>query len=150
VVLLYALVFARGLSWQWYGILFATRVAQPVAPLRPGPPPSLAQPAPDAPNAANAPGNPPAVGAQAPAPAAGAKVPLPPTDEPPPRNQTDSRGVHYDAQGVAVTGIDADPNGVYNVPPGRQLRIGGPAGSLHDVLPGGKLQPATRVKEWPQ
>jgi hypothetical protein len=51
---------------------------------------------------------------------------------------------------VAVTGIDADPNGVYNVPPGRQLRIGGPGGDLYDVVAGGKLTRASRVKEWPQ
>ena len=55
----------------------------------------------------------------------------------------------YDAQGVAVMGIDADPGGVYNVPPGRQVRIGGPTGNLFDVGPAGKLAPATRVKEWP-
>ena len=90
-----------------------------------------------------------------PAPAAGAgvqpgsKTALPPTDEPPPRNTTDRLGVSYDAQGVAVMGIDVDPSGVYNVSSGRQVRIGGPSGSLFDVLPGGKLSATTRVKEWP-
>jgi hypothetical protein len=58
-------------------------------------------------------------------------------------------GVTYDAQGVAVMGIDADPSGVYNVPPGRQVRIGGPTGALFDVNPDGRVTPATRVKEWP-
>jgi len=81
---------------------------------------------------------------------AGAKTPLPPTDEPPPRNATDKYGVTYDQNGVAVTGINADPNGVYNVPPGRQLRIGGPQGALFDVEPGGKLKPATAVRQQPQ
>ena len=81
---------------------------------------------------------------------AGAKTPLPPTDEPPPRNATDKYGVTYDQNGVAIAGIDADPNGVYNVPPGRQLRIGGPQGALFDVEPGGKLKPATAVRQQPQ
>ena len=66
-----------------------------------------------------------------------------------PRNTTDKYGVFYDAQGVAVIGIDADPAGVYNVPPGRQLRIGGPAGTLFDVQVGGKLTPATTVRQQP-
>ena len=51
----------------------------------------------------------------------------------------------YDAQGVAVMGIDADPGGVYNVPPGRQVRIGGPGGSLFDVGPNGQLTLAPQV-----
>ena len=46
---------------------------------------------------------------------------LAPTDEPPPRNTTDKYGVQYDERGVAVMGIDADPGGVYNVPPGRHV-----------------------------
>jgi hypothetical protein len=46
-------------------------------------------------------------------------------------------------------GLDADPNGVYNVPPGRQVRIGGPSGALYDVQPDGRLTPTTKVKEWP-
>jgi len=50
---------------------------------------------------------------------------------------------------VAVTGIDTDTGGVYNVPPGRQVRIGGPSGQLFDVQPGGKITPATQVKQWP-
>jgi hypothetical protein len=78
-----------------------------------------------------------------------AKVPLPPSDEPPPRGVTDELGVTYDGAGVAVLGIDADTGGVYNVPPGRQVRIGGPTGQLYDVQPGGKLTPATQVKQWP-
>jgi hypothetical protein len=57
--------------------------------------------------------------------------------------------VTYDATGVAVMGIDTDTGGVYNVPPGRQVRIGGPSGPLFDVQPGGKITPATQVKQWP-
>ncbi len=90
-------------------------------------------------------------GAVAPAPAGqSARGPLPVSDAPPPRNTTDALGVFYDDRGVAVSGIDADPSGVYNVPAGRQLRIGGPNGALFDVLPGGKLVSATRIKDWPQ
>ena len=77
-------------------------------------------------------------------------MPLPPADEPPPRNATDKYGVTYDDRGVAVMGIDADPSGVYNVPPGRQLRIGGPQGTLFDVTDGGKLVPATAVRDFPR
>ena len=44
-------------------------------------------------------------------------------------------------------GIDADTGGVYNVPPGRQVRIGGPSGPLFDVGPNGQLTPAARVRE---
>ncbi len=80
---------------------------------------------------------------------ASAKRALPASDEPPPRDVVDSYGVYYDAQGVAVRGIDADPGGVYNVAPNRQVRIGGAQGTLYDVQPGGKLTVATRVKEWP-
>jgi hypothetical protein len=58
--------------------------------------------------------------------------------------------VQYDALGVAVIGIEADPGGVYNVPPGRQVRIGGPSGALFDVLPGGKIAPASSVREQPR
>jgi hypothetical protein len=57
--------------------------------------------------------------------------------------------VRYDAAGVAVMGIDTDTGGVYNVPPGRQVRIGGPSGALYDVQPDGKLARATQVKQWP-
>jgi hypothetical protein len=57
--------------------------------------------------------------------------------------------VRYDAAGVAVMGIDTDTGGVYNVPPGRQVRIGGPSGDLFDVQPDGKLTRATQVKQWP-
>ena len=139
ILAIYVLVFVRGLGWEWAGIFSA---AEPAAAPRgapnvppPGPVSGAARPA--APGAASA-------GAPA------AKVPLPPTDEPPPRDKTDSRGVFYDAQGVAVLGIDADPAGVYNVPPGRQLRIGGPQGQLFDVQPGGKITPATTVREQPK
>jgi len=77
------------------------------------------------------------------------KVPLPPTDEPPPKNETDKYGVFYDQNGVGVIGIDADTGGVYNVPAGRQLRIGGPEGKLFDVEPGGKLVAAIAIKTRP-
>lgn len=89
--------------------------------------------------------------AQAPARAAGVspKTPLPPTEAPPPRSMVDEHGVSYDAAGVAVMGLDADTGGVYNVPPGRQVRIGGPTGELFDVQPGGQLTRATQVKQWP-
>jgi hypothetical protein len=144
IVALYALIFVRGLAWQWHGILTSQPVTPPLA-AAPGPPPAANSARPQAP---------PLSGTSELAPGAAApgtvKVPLPPTDEPPPRETTDRYGVYYDAQGVAVIGIDTDPGGVYNVPPGRQVRIGGPAGALFDVQPGGKLTPATRVKEWPR
>ena len=134
---MYLLVFARGLGWQWHGILTATRTSPPVVAAAPR----------------NAVSGAPAAVPQAPAAGAavqpGSKTSLPPSDEPPPRNTTDRYGVSYDGQGVAVMGIDVDPSGVYNVAPGRQVRIGGPSGSLFDVLPGGKLSATTRVKEWP-
>ena len=79
--------------------------------------------------------------AAVPAPAPAARPTLAPTDEPPPRNATDERGVKYDEHGVAVWGLIADPSGVHNVPPGRLVRIGGPAGKLYEVLLGGKLKP---------
>ena len=127
----------RGLWWQWRAILTATTPVQPSMSAPPPPQPlrTAAQPAPQ-------PG-----GQPAPQPAAGAKRPLPPTDEPAPRNTTDRHGVTYDAQGVAVMGIDADTGGVYNVPPGRQVRIGGPSGNLFDVGPTGQLTPASRVRD---
>ena len=134
--LLIVLTLIKGLAWQWKGILTASPAAPPVAaPAAPG---RSAVPAPPV----SASGN-----AAQPAPAAGAKRPLPPTNDPPPRNAVDQLGVTYDAQGVAVMGIDVDPNGVYNVPPGRQVRIGGPSGSLFDVQPDGRITPATRVKD---
>jgi hypothetical protein len=133
VAVLYVLVFARGLAWQWQSILTGAPAARQDAVRMP---PS---------NASSS-----RAGAQeAPAAAPRAKEPLPPTDEPPPRNTTDRYGVFYDAQGVAVMGIDADPAGVYNVPPGRQVRIGGPAGALFDVQVGGKITPATAVRQQP-
>lgn len=147
LTLLYVLTFARGLAWQWRGILTASEPAVPAA--------GAAQPARTDPATAGGPGAvslPAQPGAQAaPQPAAQARsrTPLAPSNEPPPRNTTDQHGVFYDAQGVAVSGIDADPGGVYNVPPGRQVRIGGPTGNLYDVLPDGKISPASRVKEWP-
>jgi|GEM_PF-4951765 hypothetical protein len=138
ILALYVATFIRGLGWEWAGIV----AGRPGAPM-PVQGPSVAlnsQPAPPAANLAPA------------APAAGTvaqKVPLPPTDEPPPRNATDQYGVYYDEHGVAVLGIDADPGGVYNVPPGRQVRIGGPQGQLFDVHEGGKITPATAVRELP-
>jgi hypothetical protein len=137
--LLIVLTLIRGLAWQWRGILTASPAAPPVV----GAPASARPPA-----QTGAPAGAPAAGAPAPAPV-GAKRPLPPTDEPPPRNTVDKFGVTYDAQGVAVMGLDADPNGVYNVPPGRQVRIGGPSGPLYDVQPDGRLTPTAKVKEWP-
>jgi hypothetical protein len=144
-VLLYVLVFVRGLGWQWWGIVTASPATVPVvasAPTGAAPPASQrAVQAPQAPQAAQ-----PAVQSGQTA----AKVPLPPSDEPPPRNATDKYGVYYDENGVAVMGLDVDPSGVYNVPSGRQLRIGGPQGALFDVEPGGKLKPATAIREQPQ
>jgi hypothetical protein len=139
IVVLYVLIFARGLAWQWQGILGGSREAPPAAAsLPPANASSSRAGAPDAPAAA-----------AAPAAAPRTREPLPPTDEPPPRGTTDKYGVYYDAQGVAVIGIDADPSGVYNVPAGRQLRIGGPSGTLFDVQVGGKLTPATSVRPVP-
>ncbi|MBI3970278.1 MAG: hypothetical protein HY332_03215 [Chloroflexi bacterium] len=143
LTLLYVLILVRGLAWQWQAIAFATQATLP-APVVRGAPNPLGGPAGIAAPRAGA-----AQPAQ-PAQSASAKVPLPPTDEPPPRDATDRYSVYYDALGVAVVGIDADPGGVYNVPPGRQVRIGGPQGQLFDVLPGGKISPATKVKEWPR
>ena len=131
----------RGLWWQWKAILTATPPVPP--PIGAPSAPALAPPA----RGAVQPGPQPAAGAnRAPAAPAGAKRPLPPTDEPAPRNTTDRYGVTYDAQGVAVMGIDADTGGVYNVPPGRQVRIGGPSGALFDVGPNGQLTPAPQVR----
>lgn len=127
VTVLYVLVFVRGLWWQWKGILLAQPAVAPVVTDAP----RGAVPRNVAPGAAGA------------APERQRK-PLPRTDLPAPRNVTDDRGVTYDAEGVAVMGIDADPSGVYNVPPGRQVRIGGPTGALFDVADGGKLIPAKR------
>lgn len=98
------------------------------ASVRPAPLPAPA-PAPAAPAPA------------APAPADPAARPtLAPTDEPPPRNTTDEHGVRYDEHGVAVWGLNADSAGVHNVPPGRLVRIGGPEGTLYEVLLGGRLK----------
>lgn len=138
VLALYLLIFIRGLGWQWGAVLSGTRAVPPVIVQRAPAPAAGRAPAP----AGNAPAAPAPPGTTG-------KVPLPPSNEPPPRDATDERGVTYDAQGVAVMGIDADPSGVYNVPPGRQVRIGGPAGQLFDVLPGGRIAPATKVKVWP-
>ena len=80
---------------------------------------------------------------------ASARPTLAPSDEPPPRNTTDERGVTYDEYGVAIMGLIADSSGVHNVPPGRQVRIGGPEGDLFDVLAGGRIQPATKIREFP-
>ena len=129
----------RGLWWQWTAIFTASPPVQPPVAAAPAPAPPARNPAQTAAQAAG--GNP------APAPVnASGKRPLPPTNDPPPRNTTDQYGVTYDAQGVAVMGIDADPGGVYNVPPGRQVRIGGPGGALSDVGPTGQLTPASQVR----
>lgn len=130
IVLLYALIFFRGLAWQWQAVLTGA-AARPVIASAPPPQSRMDGGAERAPAAV----------------APRAKSPLPATDEPPPRNAADKYGVFYDAQGVAVMGIDTDPGGVYNVPAGRQVRIGGPDGALFDVHPGGKITPATRVRE---
>jgi hypothetical protein len=152
VLALYLLLFVRGLSWQWAEV-FAGRGALPppavgaaVPAVQRGQAPAAVAPAPQA--AGSGAQSAPAAAAAA-APATGAKTPLPPSDAPPPRNATDGYGVTYDAAGVAVMGIDTDTGGVYNVPPGRQVRIGGPGGRLYDVQPGGRITPADRVKEWP-
>lgn len=158
VTAVYVLLFVRGLGWQWSvsvrppGDLPAPVSAAPVEAVSRGaagsPSSGSRLPAPGAGGAGSAErGTAPRVGGTAPA--ANAKTALPASDEPPPRDVVDSYGVYYDALGVAVTGIDADPGGVYNVAPNRQVRIGGPRGSLYDVQPGGKLTVATRVKEWP-
>jgi hypothetical protein len=144
VLALYLLLFARGLSWQWAGVLAggdalpALAVGEAVPAVQRGPSPGAA------PAAA-----PPAAAAAAAAGAGSSKAALPPDETPPPRNAADRYGVTYDAAGVAVMGIDADSGGVYNVPPGRQVRIGGPSGRLYDVQVGGRITPADRVKEWP-
>ena len=124
ITVLYVATFVRGLWWQWKGIVLAQPATAPVVA---GAPRSAA-----ARPVGAAPGN------------AAARKPLTRTDAPAPRNVTDERGVTYDANGVAVMGIDADPSGVYNVPPGRQLRIGGPEGALFDVGDGGRLVPAAK------
>ncbi|NDE06843.1 MAG: hypothetical protein EBZ89_05575, partial [Chloroflexi bacterium] len=127
---MYVATFVRGLAWQWHGILTAQPATAPVVANAPrGAISSSRQGAAPNPNPANAAPQPP-------------RVALARTDVPAPRNATDDRGVTYDADGVAVMGIDADPTGVYNVPAGRQLRIGGPTGQLFDVQDGGKLAPA--------
>jgi hypothetical protein len=151
VLTLYLLVLVRGLGWQWREVVVGPDEVPP--PVSREPVAAVQRALPAAPAAGQ-----PSSAAGAPAPGTGqagnvvtgaAKTPLPPSDVPPPRNATDERGVTYDAAGVAVMGIDADTGGVYNVAPGRQVRIGGPAGQLFDVQPGGKLTPATRIKEWP-
>jgi len=130
VSVIYFATFVRGLAWQWQGILTAQPATAPVVANAPrGAISSSRQGAAPNPNPANAAPQPP-------------RVALARTDVPAPRNATDDRGVTYDADGVAVMGIDADPTGVYNVPAGRQLRIGGPTGQLFDVQEGGKLAPA--------
>ena len=130
VSVIYVATFVRGLAWQWQGILTAQPATAPVVANAPrGAISSSRQSAAPNSNPANA----------APQPQ---RVALARTDVPAPRNATDDRGVTYDADGVAVMGIDADPTGVYNVPAGRQLRIGGPTGQLFDVQEGGKLAPA--------
>jgi hypothetical protein len=137
---LLALTITRGLWWQWSAIFTASAAIPPALPAaQPAQPVRAAQPASGAVQPAPQPG------AANPAPA-GARRPLPPTDEPAPRNTVDRYGVSYDAQGVAVMGIDADPSGVYNVPQGRQVRIGGPGGSLYDVGPNGQLTPTSQVR----
>ena len=130
VSVIYVATFVRGLAWQWQGILTAQPATAPVVANAPrGAISSSRQGAASNSNPANAAPQPP-------------RVALARTDVPAPRNATDDRGVMYDADGVAVMGIDADPTGVYNVPAGRQLRIGGPTGQLFDVQDGGKLAPA--------
>ena len=130
ISVIYVATFVRGLWWQWKGIILAQPASAPTVT--------------DAPRGAESRGGNSGGGqgaVQAPNPA---RKPLPRTDSPAPRNSTDERGVAYDADGVAVMGIDADPSGVYNVPAGRQVRIGGPAGTLYDVGDGGKLTPAAK------
>ena len=144
VLALYLLLFVRGLSWQWAEVFAGRGALPPPAVGAAVPAVQRGQPA-AAGAAAGAAVAPPAAAPSAPQ----SKTPLPPSDAPPPRNATDGYGVSYDAAGVAVMGIDTDTGGVYNVPPGRQVRIGGPGGRLYDVLPGGQLRPADRVKEWP-
>ena len=130
VSVIYVATFVRGLAWQWQGILTAQPATAPVVANAPrGAISSSRQGAAPNSNPANAAPQPP-------------RVALARTDVPAPRNATDDRGVTYDADGVAVMGIDADPTGVYNVPAGRQLRIGGPTGQLFDVQEGGKLASA--------
>ncbi|RLT29127.1 MAG: hypothetical protein DWI50_02615 [Chloroflexi bacterium] len=130
VSVIYVATFVRGLAWQWQGILTAQPATAPVVANAPrGAISSSRQSAAPNSNPANAAPQPP-------------RVAIARTDVPAPRNATDDRGVTYDADGVAVMGIDADPTGVYNVPAGRQLRIGGPTGQLFDVQEGGKLAPA--------
>jgi len=130
VSVIYVATFVRGLAWQWHGILTAQPATAPVVANAPrGAISSSRQGAASNSNPANAAPQPP-------------RVALARTDVPAPRNATDDRGVTYDADGVAVMGIDADPTGVYNVPAGRQLRIGGPTGQLFDVQEGGKLASA--------
>jgi hypothetical protein len=155
VLALYLLLFARGLSWQWAevlagrGALPALAVGEAVPAVQRGQSPAAAAGAvPPPADAAARSGAGPGAAAAAPG-TAGSKTPLPPDESPPPRNATDQYGVSYDAAGVAVMGIDADSGGVYNVPPGRQVRIGGPSGRLYDVQAGGRITPADRVKVWP-
>ncbi len=129
VSVIYVATFVRGLAWQWQGILTAQPATAPVVANAPrGAISNSRQSAAQTSNPANPAPQPP-------------RVALARTDVPAPRSATDERGVTYDANGVAVMGIDADPTGVYNVPAGRQLRIGGPTGQLFDVQDGGKLAP---------
>jgi len=127
---IYVATFIRGLWWQWRGIILAQPASKPTV---------TDAPRGAEPRAANTSGSQGA--AQPPNPS---RKPLARSDMPAPRNTTDDRGVTYDGDGVAVMGIDADPSGVYNVPPGRQVRIGGPAGTLYDVGDGGKLTLAAK------
>lgn len=130
ISVIYVATFIRGLWWQWKGIILAQPASAPTVI--------------DAPRGAEPRGGNTSSSQGAAQPPNPARKPLARTDTPPPRNTTDDRGVTYDGEGVAVMGIDADPSGVYNVPPGRQVRIGGPAGSLYDVGDGGKLTPAAK------
>ncbi len=166
---MYVLLFVRGLGWQWPasvrppGDLPPAVSVPPVAAVQRPPPSALraSRPVGSMGEAGGSAGRASAAqvggsGRDSPAgpskaagdTSAGARTPLPPSQEPPPRDTVDAHGVYYDARGVAVMGIDADPGGVYNVPPGRQVRIGGPGGNLYDVQAGGKLAPATRVQDW--
>lgn len=140
ILALYVLIFARGLAWQWQAIIMGARVAAPTGETGQLQPNSAERA--NLANTAGAPAQPAQPGTR--------RVPLPASDEPPPRDARDKYGVYYDAQGIAVMGIIAEPGGVFNVPAGRQVRIGGPAGELFDVRPGGQLTLATSVKEWPQ
>ena len=130
ITAVYVATFVRGLWWQWTGIILAQPSAAPMVTDAPRGAETRSGMTSGAANAGQSPDP--------------ARKPLARTDSPAPRNTTDERGVSYDADGVAVLGIDSDPSGVYNVPPGRQVRIGGPSGTLYDVGDGGKLTPAAK------